>query len=92
MIKINYDISATSIVITCPDCKYWFAFRFDRIEAYLSGENHLVNVHDVPREVADNARVKYLRRRARRADHSSSGTGNPDSDPHGMVRRAEARI
>lgn len=57
---IKLDVSQVSgILITCTECGYWFAFRFDRIEAYKAGEDHAQRVHQVPAEVADDARRKY---------------------------------
>jgi hypothetical protein len=65
MRKINYDPSGDSgILITCPDCPYWYSFRENRIDAYRSGEAHQVRVHDVEPERAARARVLYERRHA----------------------------
>jgi hypothetical protein len=58
MIRLDPS-QASGILVTCTECDYWFSFRFDRIEAYRSGEDHAQRVHDVPAEVADNARRTY---------------------------------
>lgn len=63
MIKLDTS-TASGILITCTECPYWFSFRFDRIEAYRSGEDHAQRVHAVPAEVADNARRLYEKRHA----------------------------
>lgn len=66
MIKLDCS-AASGILITCTECGYWFAFRFDRIEAYKAGEDHAQRVHNIPAEVADNARRLYERRHAARS-------------------------
>lgn len=53
---------ATGILVTCTKCAYWFAFRFDQIEAYQAGERHAQLVHDIPQETAAKARLEYERR------------------------------
>jgi len=64
---IKFDRSSSGILIVCTDCPYWYAYRFEQREAYLSGEGHLTRVHDVPAEVADNARTKWEGRHAARS-------------------------
>ena len=67
---IKLDESPVSgILITCTECPYWYAFRFDRVEAYKSGEGHAERVHDVPPKDAQRARREY-ERRARIANRS----------------------
>jgi hypothetical protein len=58
---------ASGILITCSECPYWYAFRFDKLEAYTASEGHQVNVHDMPAKPAGEARRKYLKRIARAA-------------------------
>lgn len=49
---------ASGILITCTECPYWYSFRFDPREAYRSGEDHDVRVHDVaPNLAATNRRI-----------------------------------
>ena len=65
---IRFDRSDSSgILILCSECTYWHAFRFGQYEAYLAAEGHDVLVHDVPAEVADNARTHWEKRRAARS-------------------------
>lgn len=65
---IIFDRSDSSgILIKCSQCDYWFAFRFDQREAYLAGEGHQMLVHEVPAEVADNARTLWEKRHAARS-------------------------
>lgn len=67
---IKLDCSPVSgILVTCTECDYWFAFRFDKVEAYIAGEGHAQRVHAVPAETAARARLEYLRR-ARHAARS----------------------
>lgn len=61
---IKLDRSWNSILVTCTDCPYWFALRLEPREAYLAGEDHQVRVHDVPIQLADNARRIWEKRHA----------------------------
>lgn len=64
---IKLDISATSVVVTCTDCPYWYAFAWDRIGGYRSAERHLVAAHDIEPARAAERRRQYERRHAARA-------------------------
>jgi hypothetical protein len=45
-VSILFDRSAeTGILITCDQCDYWFAYRFDQGEAYDSGAAHAMRAH-----------------------------------------------
>ena len=68
MIKLDIS-SASGILITCTQCPHWFSFRFDRLEAYRSGEDHAQRVHEVDQETAAQARRQY-ESRARHAARS----------------------
>lgn len=46
----------------CAACRYWHAFTWTVEESYIACERHLMNVHDVPREVAENTRRKKEKR------------------------------
>lgn len=63
----RFDESSTSVVITCVECPYWFAFRFTRWEAYRASESHLTRVHDVEPQAAAAPRRLF---ESRHADHS----------------------
>lgn len=67
MIKLDSS-SASGILITCTQCPHWFSFRFDRLEAYRSGEDHQQRVHGMRQEDAARARLEY----ERRARHAAS--------------------
>lgn len=61
---IRHDRSAVSIVTTCTECPYWFAFNFDRDLAEESAIRHKINGHDVPEGRArDTARKRAARSR-----------------------------
>ncbi|HEY1106245.1 MAG TPA: hypothetical protein VGE78_08855 [Agromyces sp.] len=60
--RIYRDVSRPSILVKCSDCPWWFAMRFDIIEAYKVGERHEINVHDVEPARAEHARVQYEKR------------------------------
>jgi len=64
MAKISYDRSDTSVVVTCDECPYWYAFAWTMPEAYASGANHQVLVHGVEQARAERPGVLYLRRHA----------------------------
>lgn len=61
MIKLDSS-AASGILVTCTECDYWFSFRFDRIQAYRSGEDHAQRVHGMLQEDAAKARLEYERR------------------------------
>ena len=61
---IKLDVSASSVVITCTDCPYWYSFRFDRLAGYRAGEAHAVRVHEIEPNVAATARRLWERRHA----------------------------
>ena len=63
---IRHDRSAVSIVTTCTECPYWFAFNFDPAFADESAVRHKINAHDMPEAKARNAQ----RERARRKRHA----------------------
>lgn len=65
---IKHDRSDVSIVTTCTECPWWFAFNFDRDKADASGTNHKINVHGFPESRA----LDTVRARARRARHAVS--------------------
>lgn len=66
---IKHDKSATSIVTTCTECPWWFAFNFDLQGAHRSKEGHAINVHDVDPKTAKAARRKH-QERTRHAERS----------------------
>ena len=65
---IKHDRSDVSIVTTCTDCPWWFAFNFDTDLADEAAIRHKINVHDQPEAKARNA----ARERARRARHAAT--------------------
>lgn len=65
---IRHDRSATSIVTTCTDCPFWYAFNFDDDLADEAAIRHRINVHQVPEAKAREA----ARARARRARHAAA--------------------
>lgn len=66
MIKLDCS-DASGILITCTECDHWFSFRFDRLEAYRSGEDHAQRVHGESERSATDARRKYEKRHAARS-------------------------
>lgn len=64
MAKISIDESDTSVVVTCNECTFWYAFAWTRDEGYQSGANHQVRVHDMQPHRATEAGRKYRARHA----------------------------
>lgn len=64
---IKLDKSASSVVIACTECPYWFALRLDIHEAYLAGEAHQIRAHDIEPNVASSPRRLWERRHAARS-------------------------
>lgn len=65
--RIFRDISDPSILIGCNECPWWFAMRFDLLEAYRVGERHEIEVHGVPVAEAAKPRIRF--------EHRHAGTG-----------------
>jgi hypothetical protein len=66
MIKLDCS-DASGILITCTECPHWFSFRFDRLEAYRSGEDHAQRVHGLDARTASTARRLWQSRHAERS-------------------------
>lgn len=81
---LKFDRSReTGILITCVECDFWFAYRFDMGEAYDSAINHAGMAHEATSEVArlQTARANYRSRNvntsAEDARHGSNGPTIP---------------
>lgn len=64
--KISYDKSWNSIVISCDECTHWRAIRLDQASAYSAGESHAILVHGSLKDEAENPRRKWQHRNAAR--------------------------
>ncbi|WP_419817008.1 hypothetical protein [Glaciibacter flavus] len=64
------DISDPSIVVGCTECPWWFAMRFDLIEAYKAGEQHQIDVHEIEPARAQEPRRLFEQRAEKRARHA----------------------
>jgi len=71
---IKLDVSTTSVVVTCTDCAFWYAFAWTPKAAEKSAVTHEENVHPesfaVRKRAKTRERVAALRERQTRR-HSS---------------------
>ncbi|UOE43739.1 hypothetical protein [Agromyces larvae] len=65
---VRHDKSTTSIVTTCTECPYWYAFNFEAELAEAAAIRHKMTVHDMPEAKARKAE----RERARRMRHAAA--------------------
>ena len=63
---IRHDRSNVSIVTTCTDCPWWYAFSFELERAEDSAIWHRINVHGLPEGKAMNTRRERERRKKQR--------------------------
>jgi hypothetical protein len=62
---IKLDPSTTSVVVTCTDCPYWYAFAWTRDDAELRAIAHEELVHPESHNMRDRAASRVTTRRAR---------------------------
>lgn len=54
----------------CSECTYWHGFEFTLEAAYLQGERHLMNVHNLDARTASTARRQHEHKTTNRENGS----------------------
>lgn len=45
MKRLYVDVTASTVLIKCRECEWWYALRFTRKEAWEAGRDHELRAH-----------------------------------------------
>lgn len=66
-LKVDYSPD-TGALVTCTECPYWHAYRFSRVDGWLSARDHEQRAHPGATQATTNLN------RWRRMDAAQAGT------------------